>query len=608
MALTGNDVSRANPSMHAQGTVEIELNSAGGDKMIALTEHMQPGVDRIAVVLDNKVISAPTVQSVPLGRSFTITGVDRPGEAQELSNALMNPLENGLKVEEARSVSPLLGAAIVKQGVWSGVLGLALTFIFVLVYYRTAGFVAVLGLILNTIMLFGIMSMFGFTFSLPGIAGMVLTIGVAVDANVLINERLREELAHGKSLRTAIATAYDKAFSAILDANVTSLITAVILFWFGSSAIKGFAVTLTIGILCSMFSAILATRVLFRWGVDLGILKKLSFLNLIQSKHYDFLGKRVTCVAISVVLTLISIGAFVWKQERALGIDFTGGTRIQFLTGDVAISNQDAEKLLEDHSLGLNKTAYVQDERNPTSGHLLTVRCDSRDTEKVIAKLRGHYPELGEKITDAEGKESYKISASHEEVSSLVGSSFLKTSGFALGLGLLGIFIYVAIRFEFSFSVGAFVAILHDCIVSAGAVILFGRELSLIHVGAILTIAGYSINDTIIIFDRIRENMRSAAFAGHSLEEIMNEAINSTLSRTILTSTATLVSVLSLAILGGAQLRDFSIVILVGIVVGTYSSIFVASPFVLWWGRHRANKLPDDGVSTEVTEAKPAAN
>jgi len=607
VALSGNDVSRANPSVNQIGAVDIELNSKGADKMIALTEHMQEGVDRIAIVLDNEVISAPTVQHVPLGKNFVITGVDRPGEAQELANALMNPLENGLKVEEERSVSPLLGAAIVKQGVWSGVLGLALTFLFVLIYYRVAGFVAILGLILNTIMLFGVMAMFGFTFSLPGIAGMVLTIGVAVDANVLINERLREELDHGKSLKAAISAAYDKAFSAILDANVTSLITALILFWLASSTVKGFAVTLTIGLLCSMFSAILATRVLFRWGVDLNVLRKLSFLNLIKSKHFDFLGKRVACVSVSIILTIVSIGAFVAKQERAFGIDFTGGTPIQFLTGPGAVSNQDAETVLGDPSLNLHKTAYVQDEQNPTSGHLLTVRCDSRDTDVVIDKLRGHYPALAEKVTK-DGKESYKIEASHEEVSALVGSSFLKTSGLALGLGLLGIFIYVAIRFEFSFSVGAFVAILHDCIVSAGAVVLLGRELSLIHVGAILTIAGYSINDTIIIFDRIRENMRSVNSTGHTLEEIMNEAINSTLSRTILTSTATLVSVLSLAILGGASLRDFSLVILVGIVIGTYSSIFVASPFVLWWGRHRANKLRDDGIGTDVAEVKPAAN
>ena len=585
VALGGSDVKNAYPSQQQADAVSIELNSKGGDKMIALTEKMEAGRDRIAIVLDGEVLSAPVVKQVPLGSHFQIDGLDKPGEAQNLSSALMNPLENPLVVEEQRTVSPILGAAIVQQGVWSGILGLGLTFIFVLVYYRTAGVVALIGLLLNCLMLFGVMAMFGFTFSLPGIAGIVLTIGVAVDANVLINERLREELAAGKSLKIALSAAYDKAFSAIFDSNLTSLITAVILFWLGSSTVKGFAVTLTIGLLCSMFSAILATRVLFRWGTNLGILKNLTFLNLISSKNFDFLGKRVVCLLISLGLSVIAVGAFVVKQERSLGIDFTGGTRLEFLVGKAAeISTADAQKKVD--SLPLNKAAFVQDESNPTSGHLLSVRCDPRDVAVIENKLRESYPVLAEKT--AEG--AYKIDANKVEVSALVGGGFIVSSLLALGLGLVGIFIYVSARFEFSFAVGAFIALLHDCLISAGFIVLFGRELSLIHVGAILTIAGYSINDTIIIFDRIRESLQLRR-GGHSLQEVMNEAINATLSRTVLTSTATLVSVLSLAILGGGALRDFSLVILIGIFIGTYSSIFVASPIVLWWANRGKGKI-----------------
>ena len=214
------------------------------------------------------------------------------------------------------------------------------------------------------------------------------------------------------------------------------------------------------------------------------------------------------------------------------------------------------------------------------------MRCDSRDVTAVEAKLRESYPILGEKTQEG----GYKIDANKEEVSALVGGGFLVTSVLALGLGLVGIFIYVSARFEFSFAVGAFIALLHDCIISAGFVVLFGRELSLIHVGAILTIAGYSINDTIIIFDRIRESIQMRR-GGHSLQEVMNEAINATLSRTVLTSTATLVSVLSLAVLGGAALRDFSLVILIGIFIGTFSSIFVASPIVLWWANRGKGRI-----------------
>ncbi len=593
-ALGGKDIAYAHSSPQQNDAVDITLNGPGTDKMIALTQNMRRGVDQIAIVLDGTVISAPLVNQTPLGKNFLIEGLSEPGEVQNLANSLMNPLENGLVVEQERSVSPLLGAAIVKQGVAAGLIGLGMTFLFILIYYRVAGFVALIGLLLNCVMLFGVMAMFGFTFTLPGIAGMVLTIGMAVDANVLINERLREELASGKSLKHAVEAGYEKAFSAIFDSNVTSLITAVILFWLSSSSIKGFAVTLTIGILCSMFSAILGTRVLFRWGIDLGILKNLSFLNLISSKDYDFLGKRFICATISLVMIVVSFGAFAWKREKALGIDFTGGTRMEFLLGDQVIPVDKAEQALA--TLPLHKAAYPQDESNPASGHLLTVRSDSRDSQIIETKLRDTFPELGAKVADAKG-ERFAIAASREEISGLVGKTFFRSSSLALGLGLLAIMLYVTIRFEFSYALGAFVALVHDCIIAVGFVVLMGRELSMIHVGAILTIAGYSINDTIIIFDRIRESVHSHR---GSLVDLMNHAINATLSRTILTSGATLVSVLSLAIVGGAALRDFSIVILIGIVVGTFSSIFVASPIVLWFSRGKLANSPNDGLETDL--------
>jgi SecD/SecF fusion protein len=597
VGLGGSDIAVAYPSQQQADAVSITLNAEGTDKMIALTKNMQPGRDSIAIVLDGVVISAPTVQSVPLGKQFEVSGLHEPGEVKELANALMNPLENPLVVDEERTVSPLLGAAVVEQGIWSGILGLALTFLFILVYYRVAGFIALVALSLNVVLLFGVMAMFGFTFSLPGIAGIVLTIGMAVDANVLINERLREELALGKPLKAAVAAAYEKAFSAIFDSNITSLITAVILFWLSSSSVKGFAVTLTIGLLCSMFTAILGTRVLFRWGIDLGILKKLSFLNLIRATRFDFLAKRKLCAVFSLALIALSIAGFAWKKEQALGVDFTGGTRIQFLLGkDLAIPAEKIEAALK--GLTLNKAAFPQDETNPTTGHLLTVRCDSRDAKIIEDRLRESFPVLSEKITDSRG-EHYKIDASKEEVSGFIGGSFLKSSVLALVLGLIGIMIYVTVRFEFSYALGAFVALLHDCIIAIGVVVLLGQELSMIHVGAILTIAGYSINDTIIIFDRIRESLH---FHRGSQIELMNEAINATLSRTILTSAATLVSVLSLAILGGAALREFSVVILVGIIIGTYSSIFVASPIVLWFGRFKKpTTQPSDGLEEVIS-------
>lgn len=591
MALGGSDIANAVPSQQQGDAVAITLNNGGTDKMIALTKDMRPGVDRIAIVLDGEVISAPVVNQVPLGKQFIVEGLNEPGEVQSLANALMNPLENPLVVDEMRTVSPTLGAAVIQQGITAGVLALLLTFVFVLFYYRMSGFIAIIGLLVNGIILFGVMAMFGFTFSLPGIAGMVLTIGMAVDANVLIYERLREEIAHGKTLKNAINAAYEKAFTAIFDSNLTSLITSVILFWLGSGTIKGFAITLTIGLLASMFSAILVTRVLFRWCIDFNLIKKLTFLDLIKSHSHDFMGKRKICISLAILTIIISLGAFAYRGQSALGIDFMGGTRVQFLLGkEVKVPLEDVKKAITD--LKLSKTAYPQQESNAATGTLLTVRCATPDAPAVVAKLREAIPAFAEKKSDGEG---YKIDASQEEVSPVIGGSFLIQSIIAIGLGLLGIVLYMTARFEFSFALGGFIAIFHDIIICVGMIVLFGGELSLIHVGAVLTIAGYSINDTIIVFDRIRETL---LIRSGSVEEIMNEAINATLSRTLLTSGTTMISVAILAFMGGSGLRDFGLIIFVGIIVGTFSSIYVASPVVLWWSNRKGGSLHKDVLAS----------
>ena len=600
MALGGSDIANATPSPQQADAVSITLNSDGTDKMIALTKDMRPGVDRIAIVLDGEVISAPVVNQVPLGKQFIIEGLREPGEVQSLANSLMNPLENPLQVDEMRNVSPTLGAAVIHQGLVAGGLSLLMTFMFVLVYYRMSGFIAIIGLIINTIMLFGIMAMFGFTFSLPGIAGMVLTIGMAVDANVLIYERLREELKKGKTLKNAIDVSYERAFTAIFDSHFTSLLTAVILFWLGSGTIKGFAVTLTIGITASLFSTILVTRVLFRWGIDFGFFTKLTFLDLIKSANYDFMGKRRLAISLALATLLISIGGFAFRGERALGIDFTGGTRIQFLLGkETKISLEEAHKALE--GLKLSKEAYPQQESNATTGALLTIRCATADAAAITAKLRENIPALAAKKADTG---SYLIDASQEEVSPLIGGSFLTQSLIAIAAGLVGILLYMTYRFEFSFALGGFVAIFHDIIICVGIVVLLGGELSLIHVGAVLTIAGYSISDTIIVFDRIRETVLSHT---GSVEKIMNEAINATLSRTLLTSGATLISVLILTFLGGSGLRDFGFIIFIGIIVGTFSSIFIASPIALWWSSRKGGSIREDVLASTVKAESAAA-
>ncbi|MBK1881261.1 protein translocase subunit SecD [Luteolibacter pohnpeiensis] len=587
-ALGGADVKVAFPNPQDSTQVEINLNSEGGDKMIRLTKDMQPGTDRIAIVLDGEVISAPTVQSVPLGSQFSISGLYEAGESKELSDALMNPLENPLTVESNEHVSASYGTALIKQGIYAGIVGLALTFLFVLVYYRTAGFIAIIGLIVNGIILFGAMAMFGFPFTLPGIAGLVLTIGMAVDANVLIYERLREEIESGKSLQHSVNLAYEKAFSAIFDSNITSLLTAGILYHFASGPIRGFAITLIVGLISTMFASILVTRVLFRWGLHFGILKKLSFLHLVPSLTTDFLSKRKLSFILLAVIYVASIAGGLIHKDKIFGIDFTGGTTIDFqIPEGKSLPLNEVKSSLA--SLKLQKEAYATELSNPATGVTMSIRCANEDVDKVITGLRSSVALLGESHQDAKSGETiYDISADKQLVSSLLGKSFLYQSLIALGLSLVGILIYISIRFEFAFAVGAFITTINDVLMTLGIVILCGQELSLIHVGALLLLAGYSINDTIIVYDRIRERLQVDT---GSIKDIMNGAINSTLSRTLLTSGTTILTVVVLYIFGGPTLRDFSFTVLIGLVIGTLSSIFLASPLVYIWSNRKGNNI-----------------
>lgn len=589
-SLGGSDIEIATPSSSSFDAVDVTLNNKGAEKMFNLTKDLRKGIDRIAIVLDERVISAPQVQDT-LSKNFVINGLNEPGEVKELINALMNPLENPLKIEQERTVSPTLGSSFVKQGIFSGLAGLAITAIFILFYYHLAGIVALVALLINSVILFGVMAMFGFTFSLPGIAGLILTIGMAVDANVLIYERLREEIANGKSLKSAIQAAYEKAFSSILDSNLTTLIACIILIGMASGSIKGFAITLTIGLVASMFSAILGTRVLFRWGIDSGMLRKLTFFNLIKATKFDFMGKTRTALAFSLILMLASIATFATKQQSALGIDFTGGTLVTFDLGNSSLPISEVESVL--NKIQLSRTAIPQEQNIAGSGSLLTIRADSEDSDNIIQALREEIPLLGQKDEQNE----YLLDASKEIVSSTLGLSFLKEALIALGVGILGIFAYIVIRFEISFAIGAIVAVLHDMLIAVGIVVMLGEQLSQIHVAAILTIAGYSINDTIIIFDRIRETV---LIRTGEVRDVMNEAINQTLSRTVLTSSTTIFTVIILAIFGGAALRDFSMTILVGLVIGTYSSIFVASPIALWWSQRKGGNLRKDVLATTL--------
>ncbi len=568
--LLGDRVRKAFPTYDEQGWgVALQLDREGANLFGQLTEaHVGK---RFAIVLDGRVQSAPVIREPIYGGHASITGDFTEEEVRNLASVLENPLQTPVTVEEERSVSATLGSDSIRSGVYAGLVGLALSFLFIIIYYRFAGLVASIALILNLVLLFGAMAMFNFVLTLPGIAGIILTIGMAVDANVLIYERLREELATGKPLNVALNAAYDRAFSAIFDSNVTTLITALILFWKATGPVKGFAVTLTIGIVASMFSALLVTRNCFNWAIASGVLKRVTMSNLIKATNFDFLSKRRLSVGISALVILVSVVVFAVRGEKNFGIDFKGGDLL-VLEGQKKVDEGDVRAALKQIDL---EESVVQTEKS-SGKEFLTIRSAPGTSDRIEKLLDEKFPEAKFRVEQ------------NDKVGKLVGDELARNSLIALGLGIIGIFIYVAARFEFAFALAAIIALLHDVILTIGAFALFGRELSLIIVGAVLTIAGYSINDTIVVFDRIREGMRTTNAV--SLQFIMNRAINETLGRTILTGGTTVLSTLALYLLGGPVLHDFAFTILVGILVGTYSSIFVASPIVLWWSCWRGKK------------------
>jgi len=565
--LGGDRVSESHAYYGNEGwTVQLKFDSEGAKKFGQITEQYKG--HRFAIVLDGIIQSAPVIRDAIYGGDAVITGHFAEKEARGLASVLENPLQTPVSIEEERSVSPTLGADSIRASVLAGLVGLAITLVCVAFYYRFAGIIACLALLVNIVLLMGALTMFRFVLTLPGIAGIILTIGLAVDASVLVYERLREELALGKSLKIAIQAAYEKAFSSIFDANVTTLITAVILFWKASGPIKGFAISLTLGILASLFTALIVGRNIFEWFVDSGRVKKISMLHLISSQNINFLGKGFLACMCSLALIIAGATSFYFRGEKNFGVDFRGGDLIT-LSSAQPIDVGKVREALQPINLA---DASIQ-ESNQAGKNYITVRTPLHTSDAVEKQIMTTMPQA-----------QFKVEGS-ERVGALVGGELARKSLLALGLGILGILIFVTLRFELSFAVGAIVALLHDVLITVGMFSLLHRELTLTMVGAVLTIAGYSINDTIVVYDRIREGLASGRKG--SIEQIMNESINQTLSRTILTSTVTLIPILCLFFFGGAVLRDFSLAIIIGVAVGTYSSIFIASPIVLWWTRAR---------------------
>src|SRR5438270_5031128 len=460
--LAGDRVSGAGASYERDGwAVHLRFDSEGakqfGNITAANVHH------RFAIVLDGVIQSAPVIQDAIYGGDAQITGRFTEEEARGLASVLENPLQTPVSIEEERSVSPTLGLDSIRASILAGLLGLAITLVCVAVYYKIPGLIANLALIINLILLVGALTLFHFVLTLPGIAGIILTIGLSVDANVLIYERLREEMALGKSLKVAMETAYQKAFSSIFDANVTTLITAIILFWQAAGPVRGFAISLTFGILASLFTALIVGRNALGWLVDTGRVKKISMLHLISSQNINFLGKGFLACMCSLALILAGATSFYIRGEKNFGVDFRGGDLVT-LSSPATIDVGQVRDALKPAGLA---DASIQ-ESAQSGKNYITVRSPLNTSDKVEKQIIQTMPTAG-----------FKVERS-ERVGALVGGELAKSSVVALVLGILGILIFVTFRFELSFAVGAIVALLHDVIITVGVFSLLGRELTLI--------------------------------------------------------------------------------------------------------------------------------
>ena len=566
--ISGKSVANAFRSVDQLGraVVIIEFNPEGRQKFGQLTE--QNIGRRLAVILDGQVYSAPVIRSAIYGSCEISGGNMSATEAEELASVLKNPLENPVSIIDERGVDPSLGASSVQSGFLAGWVSIVAVGLFALIYYRWLGLVSVFGLVINILILLGLLAQFGFTLTLPGLAGLILTIGIGVDANVLVFERIREELSHHRSALEAVTSGFQRAFSSILDANVTTVIAAAILFWQGSGPVQGFATVLCLGIFSSLFAALIVSRT----GAELLAEKagkgSLHMMKFLEDTKINFLALRVPAFVLSGLLLVAGVITVGIKGEKVLGVDFTGGDLVTFSFKEKV----DDGKIRA--SLG-NLAEVVQYQRSPVGGQeVLSLRTAFGNGEKVGQKLAQDFPQ-------AEYRQLQL-----DKVAGVVGAELKQKALIALLLGVVAIFIYTTWRFETAFAAGAIVALVHDVLISLGIFALLGRELSLPMVGAILAVAGYSINDTIVIFDRIREFFRGGV--GTDRAGVMNLAINQTLSRTLLTSGLTFLAVLVLFILGGRVINDFALILLIGIVVGTYSSIFIASPIVLLFGKPKS--------------------
>jgi SecD/SecF fusion protein len=582
--LDGSAIKSAASSRDQMGTPEVSMtmNTDGMIKWKEVTTEAARTKDFIAIVLDNKVYSAPVVnEPIPSGRS-SISGNFTIEEAIDLANILeVGKLPVPSRIVQEENVGPSLGAEAIRIGLISMIVGLLLVIIFMAVYYSTAGLIADIALFANLFIIFGVLASLGATLTLPGIAGLVLTMGMAVDANVIIYERIREELAKGKSMLKAVSDGYMGSYSAIIDGNLTTLIIAIVLANFGTGPVKGFAIVLMIGIISSMFCSIFISRLIIdrmaRKNKEVKYFSNFS-KNAFKNLNFQFIPNRRKGYIFSGILTVVGL-VVMFTSGFNFGVDFKGG-RTYTVRFEQAIDADKVREELSDFDAGVQvKTFSSSDKLKITTGYMIDnpdPGADSLVSQALYKELAGLYSGVDYKTWDSTFKESQM------KVEPTIADDIQAGALKAIGLALIAIFIYIVIRFRrWQFGLGALASLIHDAFMVLTMyallkdVLPFSLEINETFIAAILTVIGYSINDTVVVFDRIREYLRESKSG--TVAEIFNKAINDTLSRTMITSGTTLLSIIVLLIFGNENIQGFAFALFVGIGFGTYSSVFIAS-------------------------------
>jgi len=590
--------SQAPNPMTGQVDVNLSMNSKGSREWARMTTEAAKDNNRqVAIALDDEIVSAPRVNDAITGGRTAIYGNFTVSEAQDLASILeVGKLPAKVNIVQASTVGPSLGKQNISRSFRSMLFGLLVVLVFMIAYYGGAGIVAIIALLTNMFFIFGALASIGTVLTIPGVAGIVLTIGMAVDANVIIFERVREELRAGKSMLAAIQDGFKNSYSAIIDANVTTILVAIILAYFGLGPIKGFAVVLIIGVLSSLLTAVLFGKLIIDWWTQ-SRGREISFWtppskNAFANLKIDWIGKRKYAYVLSASIIILGL-ASIFTRGFDLGVDFSGGYayNIEFADGVEVSAQQWREALTA--PFGGEPVVKSVDGTN-TFQVVTSYLIDSYEedaADQVTARLHeGISTVLTSPVTLENFKNMEDLGMTHVTSTSQVGPTIaddIKGDSMYAGIfALLAIFLYIFIRFnKWQYSLGAVAALFHDSLIVLGLFsIFYGRipglslEIDQIFIGAILTVIGYSINDTVIVFDRIREYL--GIYTNKSTDEVLNMAINSTFSRTVITSMTTLFVVLMLLVFGGGNIKGFAFALMVGIIVGTYSSIFVATPIV----------------------------